>query len=244
MIRAFLEDCGPKGGFLREMDARAKVIFSALCMLVAVSSHGVAAPAACGFVCLGLLAISGVRAKVVFFRLAAPIGAAVFIALLQGISVSGGHIGFSDGWASRGALVVGRVFGAVSSVIFLSMTTPAHRLISAAASLKLPRALAEVCMFTYRYVFVLFEDAVTIYQAQKGRLGYSNFSIGIKSIGTLCGAVFLRAFSQAEATGQAMLMRGYSGEYIPAFREKLRGADALTLSAAFIPCLAVFLWTL
>ena len=48
---------------------------------------------------------------------------------------------------------------------------------------------------------------------------------------------------QAEATGESMAMRGYTGEYIPSFNVKLRPLVALLLGTLFSFCLAVNLWT-
>ena len=88
------------------------------------------------------------------------------------------------------------------------------------------------------------EDAATVYRAQKGRLGYAGLTRKINSLGVLSGAVFLRAFCQAEATSAAMAARGYTGEYVPSAPGRLRFADVAYLAVFFMPALAVFLWTL
>ena len=112
---------------------------------------------------------------------------------------------------SNGLHIMARVFGAVFAVLFLTMTTPVHKLLSAAAKLRMPKALVELSLFAYRYIFVLLDDAVTIYQAQKVRLGYAGAGVSVRSLGTLCGAVFVRAYSRAEAAADSMELRGYEG---------------------------------
>lgn len=252
-LEAFSEIHAEGGGFIRGMDARAKLIFAGSCLLLAVVSPGPAASLAVGAICLMMLAASGAPLLTAAFRMSEPLVFASIIAAVQaaltpgealaGFTVFGISFSVSGAGLQRGAAILARVFGAVSAVLFLTMTTSAHRLLSAAASLRAPRAFVEVALLTYRYVFVLIEDAATVYQAQKGRLGYVGLGRGIRSLGTLAGAVFLRAYGQAEATGASMSLRGYTGEYLPVYREELHTTDLAFLCGAFALCLTVLAWT-
>lgn len=242
-----------KGGFIRDMDSRAKLIFVLACLVLSVISLSPAVPVSVGAVCLALIAVSGAPLWAVVIRMSEPLLFAAILATIQAflahgrslcnLDIFGMTFSVSTEGLHKGTLIISRVFGAVTSVLFLTMTTSVHRLLSAAARLRAPKALVEISLFAYRYVFVLIEDAVTIYHAQKGRLGYSSFSLGIRSLTTLAGSVFLRAFCQAEATGEAMAMRGYTGEYMPSFHEKFRTTDAMLLGGLFSLCLAVNIWT-
>lgn len=253
-VETFSESYSGKSGIAGRMDSRAKLVFALACLALVVASASVLVPLLAGAFCLALTLSSGVRLRSVALRMSEPFFFAFLLALFQifvtaggpiwGITAFGHNMPVSLAGLHRGSLILARVFGGVSVVLFLTMTTPAHRLLSAAARVKLPRGLVELSLFTYRYVFVLMEDALTVYHAQRGRLGYSGFSRGIKSLATLSGSVFLRAYAQAEATGAAMSMRGYTGEYIPVYRESLRAADAALLCLMFTPCLAAYLWTL
>ena len=245
---SYIRDDGP----IRDIDARAKLVFAAACLALAVAAPNPAAPLAVGAVCLCLLLSSGAPVWAVCLRMSEPLVFALIIASLQAFLVQGrggpGLFGMTFSLSAeglhKGVLIMSRVFGAASAVLFLTMTTPVHRLLSAAARLKAPKAMTELSLLAYRYVFVLIEDAVTIYYAQKGRLGYSSFTRGARSLAQLAGSVFLRAYDQAEATGEAMALRGYTGEYVPAFRERFRARDGLLLGALFSFCLIVSVWTL
>jgi len=252
-VEVFSEDFSRAGSWVRGMDARAKLAFAACCLFLSVGSSSVAVPVFAGIVSLALLSFSGTKAMPVLLRAGEPLVFAVFVGAIQTFLVKGEPLasfdvlGFTltasrEGMA-RGLLIVARVFGAVMVVLFLTMTTPVDRLLSAAAWMRLPSGLVEVTMFAYRYVFVLLEDAVTIYHAQRGRLGYAGLRRGLASAGTLAGSVFLRAFSQAEATGAAMSQRGYTGSYVPECRERLRGADAAILGGLLALVSTVFIWT-
>jgi len=241
------------GGFVRGMDTRAKLVFAGACLALAVVSKSPAVPIAVGVVCICLLAVAGTPARAVALRMAEPLFFALIVASLQAVLTQGDALWeaglFGTGLTvsaqglDRGALIISRVFGGVTAVLFLTMTTPTHRLLSAAAKLRAPRSVVEISLFAYRYVFVLVEDAVTIYQAQRGRLGYSGLARGVRSLATLAGSMLLRAYDQAEATGESMALRGYTGEYVPAFNERFRARDGLLLGGLFSLCLVVRLWT-
>lgn len=252
-VEVFSEDFTQAGSCVREMDARAKLVFAVCCLALSVGSPSMAVPVLAGIVSMALLSFSGTKARPVLLRAAEPLVFAVFVAAVQtffvkgeplaGFDIMGFTLTASREGMARGLFIVARVFGAVMVVLFLTMTTPVDRLLSAAAWMRLPAGLVEVTMFAYRYVFVLLEDAVTIYHAQQGRLGYSGLRRGIGSVGALAGSVFLRAFSQAEATAAAMSQRGYTGIYVPECRERLRGADAAILGGLLALVSTVFIWT-
>ncbi len=209
------------GGFIRRMDARVKIIVAAVCLVLAVAYSNPAVPVTIGIVCLALLLASGAPLKTVLFRVSEPLFFALMLALFQ-LFLTGGaplarfevfglNLSPSARGLDSGLHIMARVFGAVFAVLFLTMTTPVHKLLSAAAKLRMPKALVELSLFAYRYIFVLLDDAVTIYQAQKVRLGYSGAGVSVRSLGTLCGAVFVRAYSRAEAAADSMELRGYEG---------------------------------
>jgi cobalt/nickel transport system permease protein len=253
LSRAFSEEYARREGVIQRMDAGSKLIFTSACIVLSIASARPHAPAFVGALCLVLLIFAGAPARAVALRMAGPLLFASAAALMQAFIAGGRPLLFchvfsipfslSEEGLFRGVLVLARVFGSVSAVLLLTMTTPAHRLLSGAARLKVPRGFVEVSLFAYRYVFVLLEDAVTVYNAQRARLGYSSFARGLRSLGALMGTVFLRAYGQAEATGASMAMRGYTGEYLPASCDRPTTSDVLALGAALTPILLVFIWT-
>ena len=194
------------------MDARTKAVFSLTCIITCISVKNPAVPIAIGGISLVLLFVSGENYKRILLRLAEPVFFSFTIVLLKAISIDRfPHLGINPSAVPEAVLIVSRVLGASLAALFLTMTTPAYKLIEAAAWLRMPRALVELSLITYRYLFVLMEDMLTVYQAQKVRLGYSGAGVSIRSLGTLCGAVFVRAYSRAEAAADSMELRGYEG---------------------------------
>ncbi len=112
---------------------------------------------------------------------------------------------------AEGLLIGSRVVGALSTVMLLSFVTPAYKIFSALYWLKLPPLWVEIAMSVYRNIFAFIEYTGDIVSAQKTRLGYIDTKKSLSSMGTLAGAVLLRAFDQAEKTSQAMKARCYNG---------------------------------
>ncbi len=130
----------------------------------------------------------------------------LFSARVAGITLSG----YKDG-LTEGLLIGCRIAGAVSVVSVLGFTTPFNELMAGLSWFRVPRGFVEIMLFAYRSLFVLFEDAMVIYTAQKNRLGYSSLRRSLSSFGALAGSLTLKAFENSQNTTVAMVQRGYDG---------------------------------
>jgi cobalt/nickel transport system permease protein len=92
-------------------------------------------------------------------------------------------------------------------------------MMAALAWLRLPRGFIEIALFAWRYLFVLLDDAQVVYNAQKNRLGYAGYGRGLRSFGTLAGALVIKAFDNSQNITTAMVQRGYDGN-MPILRHK------------------------
>ena len=104
--------------------------------------------------------------------------------------------------------------------------------------LRVPKSFIDILMFAYKYIFVLFEDAMVIYNAQKNRLGYSNIRRGMNSFGTLTGSLILKAFENSQNTAVAMAQRGYDGN-MPMLKHKPFRHSEIIASLLFIIVMGV-----
>ena len=242
-IELFSDIFSHKQNWLSSIDTRAKLLFVFIALILNISSHTVFIPGAFILLSLALLKTVNIPARLLIYRLIAPYSIAGVIILLQiffhgatplfrfnlfGITITG----YEEGLI-KGLLIGAKVLSAVSLILLLSMTTPVNRLLQGLAFFRFPKGWIEVAIFTYRYIFVFIEDAVTVYNAQKLRLGYINPRIGLKSFGTLTGTLMSRAYDQAINTSSAALLRGYKGEMPVYFKEKFKRSD-------LIVCLIIF----
>ncbi len=228
-------DCGSG-----RCDVRIKLIVALATVLAIVMSTRLVLPLIVLVGALVWLAVSGVPARAWLCRLAGPLGLAAVIGLAQTLTTGTTPLATfelgpwqltatSEGM-EEGALIASRILGSVGAIMALCLGTPAPELFAALRWARLPPTWLEVAMLMYRYIFLLFEQAVSVVAAQKARLGYGTLHRSIHSLGSLAGIVLLRSLDQAGRTCEAMLARGYHG-CLPA--PSLPGLTRRQLAATF-----------
>lgn len=239
-----------KDHMLSRVDARLKLIVSLTLLGMILSYNGVALPllvaALCLLVCLAMrvpLKLFALRFSEPLFIISMLLVLKVFFSgkdILFTINIFGVNIvGHKDG-LREGLMIGGRIIGAVSVVALMGFSTPFTEFMAGLSWFKIPKGFIEILMFAYRYIFVLLEDAMVIYNAQKNRLGYSTMRRGIRSFGTLTGALTLKAFESSQNIAVAMLQRGYDGD-MPMLKHKPFKAVEVTFSVLFVIAMG-FVW--
>ena len=186
---------------LTEANARLKMIFVIIAILATLLSKTIYLPLAIIFtVSMGLASVK-VPFKIIMLRLSAPLGISITMFLIR--------IFFCHDSLNTASLVLLKIIGASSLILFLSMTTTLDKLLEETRRLKVPAIWIEICLIAYRYIFVLLEDAVTVFDAQRVRLGYAKFTTTLESLGNLVGMIIIRAYDQSISTYEAMMLRGY-----------------------------------
>jgi cobalt/nickel transport system permease protein len=218
-----------KEHILSGADARLKLLVAAGLLMMVLSCRGFVFPLVVVAVSLLLCLKMRVPLKVFLLRFSEPAFIALVLVLIKffftgsetlfttnvfGIAISG----YSDGLL-EGLMISTRIMGAVSVIAVLGFSTPFTDVMSGLSWFRVPKGLIEILMFAYRYIFMLFEDAMVIYNAQKNRLGYSNLRRGMSSFGILAGSLTLKAFEHSQNTTVAMVQRGYDGN-MPALKHK------------------------
>lgn len=206
---------------LSRLDGRVKLLCMLSLLVMVISGKGIAFPLLVATVCLALCFSMGVRLKLLAIRFAEPFFIAVMVLFLK--LFFSGHVplfsfhvlgmeivGYREG-LMEGFRIASRIGGAVSLVALLGFSTTFTDLMAALAWLRVPRGFIEVALFAWRYLFVLMEDAQVIYSAQKNRLGYSGYRRGLRSFGTLAGALVIKAIDNSQTLTCAMVRRGYDG---------------------------------
>jgi cobalt/nickel transport system permease protein len=210
-----------KENLVSGIETRTKIAFTVIALVINLLSPSVYTPIAIAFFCLITLMAIRVPPKLLGLRLIMPLAMAAMVLVTQvffygttplftipfwGFNL----VGYEEGLA-RGLLIMCRVIGGVSLILFLTMSTPANKLLLAARWFRLPKVFIELSLLIYRYIFVLIEEAITIKDAQRVRLGYGNWQQSMRSVGTLGGILVLRAYDRAERVFEAMIARGYTG---------------------------------
>jgi cobalt/nickel transport system permease protein len=143
----------------------------------------------------------------------------------------------------------------VQAAIVLAAATRFPELLQAMRAVGIPRLLVGMFGLTWRYLFVLVDEALRLMRARTARSGQSREtakksggSLGwrARTAGGMAGNLFLRAFERSDRIYVAMLSRGYDGEVrtlpLPAF-SRLNWLP-LTAGLFFLGLLLIFgtLW--
>lgn len=194
-----------------------------------LSYEGFVLPLLVTILCLLLCTGMRIPLRIYAFRFSEPVFIASVIILLKfffsgndvlfSLDIMGMKVlGHNDG-LMEGLMIASRILGAVSIVVVIGFSMPFVEFAAALSWMRIPKGFVEILMLAYRYIFLLLEDAMVIYHAQKNRLGYSNIKRGLGSFGTLTGSLVLKAFDHSQHITVAMIQRGYDGN-IPMLKHK------------------------
>ena len=218
-----------KDNMLLKIDARIKLLVALIILIMVLSYKGFTLPLLVTLLCLFFCIKIRIPLKVFALRFSGPLFIISMLLILKvffsgketlftinifGVNIVGHKDGLMDG-----LMIASRILGAVSIVALLGFSTPFTEFMAGLSWFRVPKGFIEILMFAYRYIFVLLEDAVVIYNAQKNRLGYSSIRRGLNSFGILTGSLVLKAFEQSQNTTVSMIQRGYDGN-IPMLKHK------------------------
>lgn len=242
-----------KDWFLSRIDARVKLLVCLAILVMVLSYKGFALPLLVASICLFLCMGMKIPLKAFLLRFSEPVFIAVIIILLKmlfsggqvifSISIPTSHFslftltGYKDGLID-GLMIATRIIGAVSIIAVMGFSTSFIEFIAGLSWLRIPRGFIEILMFAYRYIFVLFEDAMVIYNAQKNRLGYSSIRRGIGSFGILTGSLILKTFEHSHNITVSMIQRGYDGN-VPILKHKPFRVVDIVVSAIIVIAIGI-----
>ncbi len=101
---------------------------------------------------------------------------------------------------------------AVLSVYFLMLTTTIEEICRFLRKLHIPKLLVIIILLIYRYIYVLMEEAQTMYDAYMLRAPGQK-GIHFRVWGTFLGQLLLRSMERAADVYESMCVRGFDGEF-------------------------------
>jgi len=146
----------------------------------------------------------------------------------------------------------------VQAAIVMAAATPFPELLQAMRSVGIPRLLVAMFGLTWRYIFVLVDEALRLIRARAARSGVSPSTSSSTALtssrrifgrtkkegggiiwraqvaGGMAGSLFLRGFDRSDRIYTAMLSRGYDGEVRLMPTPPLTAANKLILFAGLI----------
>lgn len=138
-----------------------------------------------------------------------------------------GNLYISSGWLTFCTVLI-KGFLTILSALLLVGTTGITDIAAALRSIRLPRLFVLQILLTYRYISLLLQEASHLTLAYSLR---SNGQKGVKykAWGSLAGGLMLRTFDKAQTVYDAMLLRGFDGEYRVGTGYSLRLGDIVYL---------------
>lgn len=132
------------------------------------------------------------------------------------------------------SLIVIRSMAAVILILTMLGSMRFDTTIKALYTLKVPSPLVQMLMFTYRYIFVIIDEFLSMWRAMsaKGFNPRTNM-YGLSIIGNMVGMLIVKSYERGERVYQAMISRGYTGNPKTRTAFAMRRTDYV-LSAIFV----------
>jgi cobalt/nickel transport system permease protein len=141
---------------------------------------------------------------------------------LLAAQVLGWRVALTDAGLVRFVSILLKAWLSVQVAVVLTASTRFPALLQAMRSLHFPRILVAIAGFTYRYIFVIGDEALRLMRARAARSGVltgasrggggRNVWWRARVTGGMVGSLFLRSVERSERIYAAMLARGYDGE--------------------------------
>lgn len=226
---------------VHRLDARAKVIGTALFLLTVISFSKYEIAGLIPFFLYPalLMALGDIPVRFIARKMIVVSPFAIFIGLFNpildtrtaaaifGITVSAGWISFVS--------ILMKFALTVSAALLLIATTSFSGVCHALRQLGCPALFVSQLQFLYRYLFVLMEETMRIVRARDMR-SFGRRGTELRVFARLIGILFLRTVDRAERIYYAMLSRGFRGDMPALGQSRWAGPDL-----AFLSAMAVFL---
>jgi len=124
-----------------------------------------------------------------------------------------------------------RAWLSIQATILLTATTNFPDLAHGLRHLRVPLIIITILSFMYRYIFVLTSEARRLLQARAARSasvpGSKKPSIGwnAKIAGNMVGQLFLRSYERSDRVYNAMVARGFKGEFLTYNPHHMKATD-------------------
>ncbi|MDO9492133.1 cobalt ECF transporter T component CbiQ [Acetobacterium sp.] len=132
------------------------------------------------------------------------------------------------------AFLMLKVFGAISAMIMMTLSTPSSEIIGVLRKAHVPKLIIELMNLIYRYIFILMDVFNNMRNSADSRQGYCDFKTSCTTFGSVASNLLVVSLKKANAYYTAMEARGYEGDLIFLEDEKKMPMRHLVIGAAFI----------
>ena len=134
--------------------------------------------------------------------------------LFRSVLLSGAARAWQAGDATAGWAVAAKAGIVILLFAVLTTTTPVSRLLQAMRRMGMPNAVGPVIALMERYVHLMGEELRRMRRARASRTVNAMGLAGrFRSEGQMFGALLLRSWNRSDRVYQAMLARGFTGDW-------------------------------
>jgi len=217
---------------LHKRSPKVKVVATAsLLTVVAISSSFEAIAFALG-VLLPLVVLSRLPLKQVVRRLAIANTFTLFLWCTLPLTYGGedhiqfAHIILSGGGVRLAALITLKTNTILLTIILLLGTSSIAELGHGLQGLGIPKKLCFLLLFSYRYIFVIYEEYNRLRRAAMMRCFRPATTLHTyRTFGYLFGMTLIRSINRSRRVYQAMQLRGFKGQLIPLRQSEINMGD-------------------
>jgi cobalt/nickel transport system permease protein len=139
----------------------------------------------------------------------------------------GWQITITDAGLSSFVDLVTKSWLSVLISVLLVATTPFPKLLIGLRALGVPGVLTAIISFTYRYLYVLADEAMRMQTAREARSAGTGGTLWWRAqvLGGMIGTLFIRSYERSERIYAAMLSRGFTGRMRSVDRLQWRAID-------------------
>ena len=106
-----------------------------------------------------------------------------------------------------------RSLAALASTFWLVLNLPFPQLIVLLKRGRVSRLLTEQILLTWRFIFILLDEALAIHRAQTLRFGYRSVPKGYRSLAMLVGLLFTRVMIRYQQMSTTLDIKLYQGDF-------------------------------
>jgi len=132
---------------------------------------------------------------------------------------------------SMGTMIL-KVFGAISTMITLTLSTPATEIVAVLRKFKVPKLIIELMYMIYRYIFVMLETYRKMKESAESRLGFIDYKTSLHTFAGIASNIFVVTLKRSGDYYNALESRCYDGELL--FLEEKRPIKVMQVSFGFL----------
>ena len=223
--------------FFHRRDPRAKILLVTGSLLAVLSEPvGALRPFPAYYLLLGLLLLATRTPPSFLGRRLAAVAPLVLAAAALILLVGGGP-------GDMALSLILRAFAAVALLTVLVATEETGEILWGMGALGMPRLFTTQSAFMLRFAHLLGQEAARTERARQSRTPGRLRAGRIRTLGQQAGLVFLRGWKRSQVVHQAMLARGFTGEFPVPARQRMAPADLALVFAGIGAFAAVrLLW--